>query len=284
MALLTTVDMLTKAQAGRYAVGAFNAENLEMVQAITEAAEEARSPVIVQFTPGSLSYASPEIFYAITESVARRATVPVALHLDHGDSFETAIRALYAGYTSVMIDGSHESFDDNVALSKSVVRVCAACGIPVEAELGKVGGKEDDTENTGAGAGYTDPDEAALFVAQTGVSSLAIGIGTAHGVYKEEPNIKTALAAAIREKVSVPLVMHGTSGVPDDVVKACIESGICKVNYATELRMTFTNASAEYLSAHPDTIDPKKWGAFARDAVRDAVRSKIGVCGSAGRA
>ncbi|GHU62979.1 fructose-bisphosphate aldolase [Clostridia bacterium] len=284
MALVTTVDMLTKAQTGRYAVGAFNAENLEMVQAIVSAAEEKHSPVIVQFTPGSLSYASPGIYYAIVASVSQTAAVPVAIHLDHGDSFDAAVHALYAGYTSIMIDGSKESFEDNVALSRSVVRVCGACGIPVEAELGKVGGKEDNTVNNSVGAGYTDPEEASLFVQQTGVSSLAIGIGTAHGVYKEKPNIKTELAAQVRAKVSVPLVMHGTSGVPDDVVKACVENGICKVNYATELRIAYTKASAQYLSAHPDTIDPKKFGAAARDAVRAAVSAKIDVCGSANRA
>ena len=186
--LVTTKEMLLDAQKNHYAVGAFNVENLEFVMAVLAAAEETKSPVIMQTTSGTIKKTGLDYFYGMVKAAAERASVPVALHLDHGDGYDRCMKALRTGYTSVMIDGSHESFEDNIALTKSVADAGACMGVPVEAELGKVGGKEDDVEVEGESP-YTDPVEAKEFVERTGCTSLAIGVGTAHGVYTEEPHI-----------------------------------------------------------------------------------------------
>lgn len=283
MALVTTKELLLDAQKNHYAVGAFNAENMEMVQAIVAAAEELHSPVIVQTTPGTLKYASPEMFYANVAAAAKAASVPVVMHLDHGSSFELALHAFRVGYTSIMIDGSHSPFEENIALTKSVVAACHAGGVPVEAELGKVGGKEDDLDG-GCGNGYTVPSEAAEFAERTGVDSLAVAIGTAHGVYKGTPKLDVERLSEIRKVVSIPLVLHGTSGVPDDAVRECIARGMCKVNYATDLRIAFSAGLKEYLAKDPDAFDPKKYCALGRQKVKEYVMSRIRVCGSEGKA
>ena len=283
MALVTTKELMLDAQKNHYAIGAFNAENMEMVQAIIAAAEELRAPVLVQTTPGTLQYASPAMFYANVAAAAAEATVPVVMHLDHGSSFELAMKAFRAGYTSIMIDGSHSVFEENIAITKSVVAACHAAGVPVEAELGKVGGKEDDLDG-GMGNGYTDPAEAAEFVERTGVDSLAVAIGTAHGVYKGTPKLDVDRLSEIRKVVSIPLVLHGTSGVPDDAVRECIARGMCKVNYATDLRIAFSAGLKEYLAKDPDAFDPKKYNAVGREKVKEYVKSKILVCGSNGKA
>ena len=197
------------------------------------------------------------------------------MHLDHGSSYELAMQAFRAGYTSVMIDGSHHVFEENIEITKSVVRACHAAGIPVEAELGKVGGKED---------GYTVPSEAAEFAERTGVDSLAVAIGTAHGVYKGTPKLDMERLSEIRKVVSVPLVLHGTSGVPDDAVRECVARGMCKVNYATDLRIAFSKGLKEYLAKDPEVFDPKKYSAVGREYVKEYVKSKILVCGSNGKA
>ena len=279
MSLVKSKEMLLKAQAGGYAVGAFNAENLEMIQAIVAAAEKAHSPVIIQTTPGTLGYAPPEAFAGAACALARAAQVPVAVHLDHGNSFELAKRCKEAGYTSLMIDGSLLPFEENVALTRSVVEM--AGDIPVEAELGTVGGKED---SHSAGIQYTDPALAADFVSRTGVSSFAPAIGTAHGIYKDTPELKIDLLREIKAKVGVPLVLHGTSGVPDETVRECIASGICKVNYATDLRKAFSQAVRTALDNMPDAIDPKKFLKEGRAAVEARVMELIDVCGSFGKA
>ena len=283
MALVTTKELMLDAQKNHYAIGAFNAENMEMVQAIIAAAEELRAPVIVQTTPGTLKYASPAMFYANVAAAAAEATVPVVMHLDHGSSFALAMKAFRAGYTSIMIDGSHSAFEENIALTRSVVEACHAAGVPVEAELGKVGGKEDDLDG-GMGNGYTDPAEAAEFAERTGVDSLAVAIGTAHGVYKGTPKLDVDRLSEIRKVVSIPLVLHGTSGVPDDAVRECIARGMCKVNYATDLRIAFSAGLKEYLAKDPDAFDPKKYNAVGREKVKEYVKSKILVCGSNGKA
>lgn len=283
MALVTSKELMLDAQKNHYAIGAFNVENMEMVQAVVAAAEELRSPVILQTTPGTLKYAPPELFYANVATAAKAASVPVVMHLDHGSSFDLALRAFRAGYTSVMIDGSQNAFEENIALTKAVVDACHAGGIPVEAELGKVGGKEDDLDG-GEGNGYTVPEEAAEFVARTGVDFLAVAIGTAHGVYKGIPKLDVERISRIAELVSVPLVLHGTSGVPDDTVKECIARGMCKVNYATDLRIAFTEGVKEYLQKDPKVYDPKKYGAAGREKVKQYVMQKIKVCGSDGKA
>ncbi len=283
MALVTTKQLLLDAQKGGYAVGAFNVENMEMVQAVVAAAEELQSPVILQTTPSTVKYADLDFFYANAKVAAENASVPVAMHLDHGNSFELAMRALRVGYTSIMIDGSHDSFEENIAVTKAVVDACRPSHVPVEAELGKVGGKEDDLDG-GEGGGYTVPSEAAEFVKATGIDSLAVAIGTAHGVYQGTPKLDVNRLSEIREVVSIPLVLHGTSGVPDDAVKECIKRGICKVNYATDLRIAFSNGVKEILDAAPDTIDPKKYNACGREYVKEYVKRKMEVCNSVGKA
>lgn len=275
MPFVSTREMLKKAQQGKYAVGAFNAENMEMVQAIVAAAEAEHAPVIIQTTPGTLKYADAMIFAGQASRLAAAAKVPVALHLDHGNSFELAEYCVRQGYTSVMIDGSLLPFEDNVALSRRVVEM--AGDTPVEAELGTVGGKEDLHE---ASMSYTDPAQAEEFVRRTGVYSFAPAIGTAHGVYKSTPKIDLERLSEIAARVDAPLVLHGTSGVPDETVRACIERGICKVNYATDLRITFTNAVKAYIAENPNAFDPKKYLGAARAAVTERVRELIRVCGS----
>ena len=282
MPLVTTKKMLTDAGNSGYAVGAFNVENMEMVQAVVAAAEESRAPVIIQTTSSTLKYASPELFFAMVKAEAEKATVPVAVHLDHGNGFEIAARAFHAGYTSIMIDGSHGTWKENVSVTKRVVDVCHAAGIPVEAELGKVGGKEDDLE-ANEGDPYTDPEEAAAFVKETGVDFLAVAIGTAHGVYKGTPKLDKERLSQIREKVSVPLVLHGTSGVPDSDVQDCIKLGICKVNYATDLRIAFTNGVKQYIGEDHGVFDPKKYNARGRELVKTYVMQKIEMLGSKGK-
>jgi tagatose 1,6-diphosphate aldolase GatY/KbaY len=283
MALVTSKELLLDAQKNHYAICAFNVENMEMVQAVIAAAEELCAPVILQTTPGTLKYASAEMYHANVAAAARMAKVPVVMHLDHGNSFDLAVRAFHAGYTSIMIDGSQSPFAENIALSRRVVEVYHAGGIPVEAELGKVGGKEDDLDG-GSGNGYTAPEEAALFAQETGVDSLAVAIGTAHGVYKGIPKLDLERITQIRQLVDVPLVLHGTSGVPDDTVRECIARGMCKINYATDLRIAYTEGVREYLQNNPTAYDPKKYGAAGRDRVKAYVLKKIPVCGCNGRA
>ncbi|WP_300282558.1 tagatose-bisphosphate aldolase subunit GatY [Peptacetobacter sp.] len=283
MALVTTKEMLLKAQEGNYAVGAFNVENMEMVMAVVSAAEELNSPVILQTTPSTVKYAGLDYYLANVKVAAERASVPVAMHLDHGSSFELAMQALRTGYTSIMIDGSHESFEDNIAVSKAVADACRPSEIPVEAELGKVGGKEDDLDG-GEGNAHTDPQEAKEFVERTGVSSLAIAIGTAHGIYKGEPKIDLERLSEIREVVSVPLVLHGGSGIPDEIIKESIRRGISKVNYATELRIAFSNGVKNLLAEDPNVIDPKKYGSAGRESVKEFVKGRMEICGSINRA
>jgi tagatose 1,6-diphosphate aldolase GatY/KbaY len=273
--------MLEKAREGGWAVGAFNAENMEMIQAIIAAAETLRAPVIIQTTPGTLDYGSLALYYAAAAAIASRSPVEIALHLDHGNSFELAARALRAGYTSIMIDGSQYPLAENIALTESVVRVCKPNSIPVEGELGRVGGKEDGRES--AETGYTDPDEAVEFVRKTGVSSLAVGVGTAHGVYAVTPVLQTELISTLKKMIAIPMVLHGASGLEDDAVRECIRRGISKVNFATELRIAYTGAVKSYLEANPKTMDPKKFGVPGREAVKAKVMERMRICGGEGK-
>ena len=282
MPLVTSEKMLLDAQKGNYAVGAFNVENMEMVKAVIAAAEELKAPVMLQTTPSTIKYGTVETYAAIVRAEAEKASVPVCLHLDHGNSFELAVRAMKAGYTSVMIDGSGEDFENNIAVTKKVVDVAKAIGIPVEAELGKVGGKEDDLE-TDADTN-TDPAEAKEFVERTGVSSLAVAIGTAHGFYVGTPVLDKPRVSAIREVVSVPLVLHGASGLSEEDVRECVERGMCKVNFATELRAAYTAAVKKLLEEKPETYDPKKFGTAAMEAVKEQVKIRMKMCGCDGKA
>ena len=283
MPLVTSKKLLLDAQKGGYAIGAFNVENMEMAMAVVAAAEETKSPVLIQTTPGTVKYANLELYLANVEALARNASVPVAMHLDHGNSFELCMKAYRVGYTSIMIDGSKLSFEDNIALTKSVVDVCHSGNVPVEGELGKVGGKEDDLVN-GDDNPYTDPQEAKEFVERTGVDYLAVGIGTSHGIYKGVPKVNVECLSEIRKVVDVPLVLHGTSGVPDDQVRDCISRGICKVNYATDLRIAFSNGIKAYLKENPDAYDPKKYNAVGMEEVKKYVMQKMEVVGSVNKA
>ena len=282
MPLVTSEKMLLDAQKGNYAVGAFNVENMEMVKAVIAAAEELKAPVMLQTTPSTIKYGTVETYAAIVRAEAEKASVPVCLHLDHGNSFELAVRAMKAGYTSVMIDGSGEDFENNIAVTKKVVDVAKAIGIPVEAELGKVGGKEDDLE---ADADTnTDPQEAKEFAERTGVSSLAVAIGTAHGFYVGTPVLDKPRVSAIKELVSVPLVLHGASGLSEEDVRECVERGMCKVNFATELRAAYTAAVKKLLEEKPETYDPKKLGIVGMEAVKEQVKIRMKMCGCDGKA
>ena len=255
---------------------------MEMVKSVIAAAEQLKAPVMLQTTPGTVKYGSLETYAAIVKAEAEKAAVPVCLHLDHGASFDMAVKAIQVGYSSVMIDGSKLDLEANIALSKSVADVGRACGIPVEAELGKVGGKEDDTESKESA--YTDPAEAKRFVSETGVDFLAIGIGTAHGVYKVKPVLNTKRITEVKEVVSIPLVLHGSSGLTDEDVKDCVNRGMCKVNFATELRQAYLKATRELLSADDTIIDPKKIGEAAMKAVKAQVEYRMKVCGCDGKA
>lgn len=280
--LVNSKKMLLAAQEGGYAVAAFNVENMEMVKAVIKTAVENKAPVIIQTTPSTVRYASLKMFYAMVKAEAEKVCVPVALHLDHGSSFDLAVQGIKEGYTSIMIDGSHESFEDNIAVSKAVVAVARPNNIAVEAELGKVGGKEDDLEvevDTN-----TDPQEAKEFVERTGVDSLAVAIGTAHGFYVGDPKLDKARLDEIKKLVSIPLVLHGASGVSDADVADCIRRGICKVNFATDLRVAYTDGVKELLKVAPDTFDPKKFGEAGMKKVSDLVKAKMEVCGCVGKA
>ena len=282
MSFVTSEKMLQDADRNGYAIGAFNVENMEMVMAVIKACEELRAPAILQTTPSTVKYAGLDMYFANVAAAAKKASVPIALHLDHGSSFELAMQALRTGYTSIMIDGSKLDFEENIAVSKRVADACRPSGIPVEAELGKVGGKEDDL--TCDDPGYTDPDDAVRFANETGISSLAVAIGTAHGFYQGEPKLDIDRLSEIRKAVSIPLVLHGASGVPDEAVKECISRGISKVNFATELRVAFSDGIKAYLKDNPDAFDPKKYCTVGMQYVTELVKNKILVCGSDGRA
>ncbi len=286
MALVNARELLLDAQRHGCAVGAFNVENMEMMQAVIAAAEAERAPVLLQTTPSTLRYAAPAVFAAMARALAESAAVPVAIHLDHGDGFALCQQAAAVGYTSLMIDGSKLPLEENIALARRVAEMAAALpGRPcVEAELGKLGGKEDDVEVKDGEDLYTDPAEAARFVGETGIDTLAVAIGTAHGFYKGKPKLDFDRLAQIRAAVSVPLVLHGSSGVPDEDVRRAVSLGVCKVNFATELRVAYTQAVRDCLNAADAIYDPKKLGVSARDAVAELVRHRIRVCGVNGRA
>ena len=280
MALVNSKELLLDAQKNHYAVGAFNVENMEMMQAVIAAAEAENAPVILQTTPSTLRYADTSLYSAMAKAVAEKASVPVAIHLDHGSSFDLCEKAAKDGYTSLMIDGSKLSLDENIALTKKVVDIAKAYDAcpTVEAELGKLGGKEDDVEVKEDEDTCTDPAEAIRFVEETGIDSLAVAIGTAHGFYKGTPKLEFERLAEIRNSVAVPLVLHGSSGIPDEDVKKAISLGICKVNFATELRVAYSEAVKKHIADDPSVYDPKKYGEAGRAAVTELVRHRIQIC------
>ncbi|MCY7752667.1 tagatose bisphosphate family class II aldolase [Bacillus haynesii] len=276
--LTNTKKMLLDAQTNGYAVPAFNIHNLETVQAVTEAAEALRSPVILAATPGTFSYAGRDYIQAIAETAAARCSIPVALHLDHHEEIDDIRESLSLGTKSVMIDASHHPFAENTAIVASVVQYARQKDATVEAELGRLGGQEDDLIVDEADAYYTDPDAAKEFVEKTGIDSLAVAIGTAHGLYSKEPNIDFDRLAAIQKRVSVPLVLHGASGISEQDVRKCIKLGCAKVNIATELKIPFSDKLRRYLHEHSDASDPRKYMAPAKEAMKKIVQEKILMC------
>jgi fructose-bisphosphate aldolase class II len=275
MALVDLKTLMTKAEEEKYAVGAFNCNNMEIVQAIIAAAEAEKAPVIIQASQGAIKYAGLAYITGLVRVAAAQASVPVCLHLDHGTSFEQAIRCIRDGFTSVMIDGSALPLGENIALTKKVLDVARAVGVSVEAELGKIGGTEDDISVSEREALLTDPDEAKHFVDKTGVDALAIAIGTAHGRYKGEPRLDFARLRRIRELVQIPIVLHGSSGVPDEAIRTAIELGVRKINIDTNIREAFVKGVREALAADADEIDPRKVLGPAREEMTKVVREKI---------
>ncbi len=284
MSLVTVAELLQKAEAGGYAVGAFNCNNMEIVQAIIAAAEAEKAPVIIQASQGAIKYAGLEWIVGMAKLAADQSKVPVALHLDHGTSFEQCVQCIRAGFSSVMIDGSKHPLDENIALTNKVLEVARASGVSVEAELGKIGGTEDDITVDERDAMFTDPQEAKIFVDSTGVDSLAVAIGTAHGQYKGEPKLDFERLAKIKELVKIPIVLHGSSGVPDEALKKAVSLGVRKINIDTNIREAITYTIRQVLNEKPKEIDPRKVLGPARDKAIEVIREKIRVFGSSGKA
>jgi fructose-bisphosphate aldolase class II len=307
MPLVTGGEILTAARAGRYGVGSFNTNNLEITQAVLETAEAMRSPVMVQISEGARKYAGTENLAHLVADMAGRVSVPVAIHLDHGSSLESARTAIDAGFTSVMIDASHEPFEENARITREVVEMAHGRGVTVEAELGRLGGIEEHVDVSAEDAFLTDPDEAVDFIERTGIDYLAVAIGTSHGAYKGKgrPFIDHARIERIAALTPIPLVMHGASGVPgwlterlrqaggeikdaqgiaDEDVKRATGEGIAKVNIDTDLRLAFTTGVREALLGSPKEFDPRKILGPARDLMKEIVKIKMELLGSAGRA
>lgn len=283
MPLVSSKIMLTAAQRGHYAIAAFNIHNLETLKAVVETAREERAPVILQATPGTCRHAGVNFLHAMAKTAALEADIPIALHLDHGDDVDLAFKCIDCGFTSVMVDGSKLPFEQNVEMVRKVVNYARPRGVQVEAELGRVGGVEETLSVSEYEATLTEPEKAAEYVERTGVDSLAIAIGTAHGMYKGEPKLDFERLERIRKLVTVPLVLHGCSGVPEDMVKKAIALGICKINIATDIKIAFAGALLDYFKNNPKEVDPRKYFKPAVDAVKDVVKSKIRLAGSCGR-
>lgn len=282
--IVNTIEMLRDAQTRKFAIPAFNIHNLETVQVVVETAAELASPVILAGTPGTISYAGGEYLVSIIETAAKKYNIPIALHLDHFESFEEIKKYIDLGVKSCMIDASHHSFDQNVRIVKEVVDYAHQHGVSVEAELGRLGGVEDDLVVDEKDAKYTNPAQALEFINATQIDSLAVAIGTAHGLYVGEPKIDFERLNDIRSKVNIPLVLHGASDVPNEMVKRTIELGICKVNIATDLKIPFSNAVKNYFRQHPDANDPRKYMTPGKAAMKEVVIEKIMLCGSNGKA
>ncbi|MGI5892508.1 MAG: class II fructose-1,6-bisphosphate aldolase [Bacillota bacterium] len=284
MPLVPMKQLLEKADKGRYAVGAFNCNNMEIVQAIITAATEENSPVIVQASQGALKYAGIDYIVAMTKIAAENSHVPVALHLDHGTDFIQIMQCIAKGFTSVMIDGSKHSLDQNIAITNKVSEVARACKVSVEAELGKIGGTEDHITVSEKEAIYTDPQEALYFVKNTDIDALAIAIGTAHGQYKGEPKLDLKRLEKIRSLIDVPIVLHGSSGVPDQAIRAAIERGVSKINIDTNVREAFMAGLKDALAKNPQQIDPRKVLGPAKESMISIIKEKMRVFGSSGKA
>ena len=302
MPLVTTTEMFKKAYEGGYAIGAFNVNNIEIVQGITEACNEQKSPVILQVSKGARAYANHTYLVKLVEAaIIENPDLPIALHLDHGPDFETCKSCIDGGFTSVMIDGSSLSFEENIAVSKKVVEYAHDHGVVVEAELGTLAGIEDDVNVSAADSSYTRPEDVQEFVERTGCDSLAIAIGTSHGAYKFKPGTKPQLRFDILEEVSkrlpgFPIVLHGSSsvpqefvqivnqyggnmpgavGVPEDQLRKAASMSVCKINIDSDIRLAITATIRKYMAEHPDHFDPRQYLKPARQAVKDMVARKL---------
>lgn len=280
MPLVSMNEFLPKAKANKFAVGQFNINNLEFTQAITEAAMEEKAPIIFGVSEGALRYMGMEYTVAMAEAAAKKSGLPIALHLDHGSTFEVAMACIRAGFSSVMFDGSHHAYEDNIRLTKEVVKAAHAMGVSVEGELGTIGGTEDDLTVDEESAQLANPEEAIRFYEETGVDALAIAVGTAHGMYKGEPKLHYDIIEAVATKVPVPVVLHGGSGVPDEAIRKAIAAGAGKINVNTENQVACTKAIREALNKNADVIDPRKYLTPARNAMVEVVRAKIRLFGS----
>lgn len=283
MYLVSNREMLQKAQREGYAVPAFNVHNLETVQVVAETAAEMSSPVIMAGTPGTFSYAGTDYLVGICQAAARRYNLPLALHLDHHEEMDDIESKVHQGIRSVMIDGSHLPFRQNIDLVLQAVKLCHRYGASVEAELGRLGGQEDDLIVDSGDSFFTDPLAAREFVDATGIDSLAVAIGSAHGLYQGEPKLDFARLEKIRNQVDIPLVLHGASGIPEAMITRAIALGVCKVNVATELKIAFADAVKGYFHQQPEANDPRKYITPGKLAMKAVVADKIRICGSAGK-
>ena len=299
MGIVTSKEMFEKAYKGGYAIGAFNVNNMEIVQGITEAAKEVNSPLILQVSAGARNYAKHNYLMHLIEAAVEDTDLPIVVHLDHGADFDICKKCIDGGFSSVMIDGSKYSFEENIELTRRVVDYAHERGVVVEAELGKLAGIEDDVKVSAEDSAFTDPDQAVEFVERTGCDSLAIAIGTSHGAYKfkGEPNLRFDILETITNKLpNFPLVLHGAStvipefvakcnefggeipgakGVPEDMLRKAATYGVCKINVDTDLRLAMTAAIREEFSKNPAEFDPRKYLGAGRDAIREMVKHKI---------
>ncbi|MCL2568189.1 MAG: class II fructose-1,6-bisphosphate aldolase [Oscillospiraceae bacterium] len=301
MPLVTTKEMFEKAYAGGYAVGAFNVNNMEIIQGITEAAKDLNAPLILQVSAGARKYANHTYLMKLVEAALEETGLPIALHLDHGDSFELCKSCIDGGFTSVMFDGSHHSFEENIRLTREVVEYAHARGVVVEGELGRLAGVEDDVNVSAEDASYTKPEEVEEFVRRTGVDSLAIAIGTSHGAFKFKPGQKPQLRFDILEEIArrvpgFPIVLHGASsvvpeyvkmindyggkmpdaiGIPEDMLREAAKLAVCKINIDSDLRLAMTATIRQHLAQHPDQFDPRQYLKPARDNIKKMVAHKI---------
>lgn len=283
MSIVSTKYLLQRARQQKWAVPAFNIHNAETIQAVLEACHERRSPVMLAGTPGTFKHITCQQMLPLCDAYSRHFDMPAILHLDHHEVYEDIVTKVNAGVRSAMIDGSHLPFEQNIALVRRVTDFCHQQDCSVEAELGLLGGIEDDKDVDAAHSFLTDPQQAVTFVERTGIDSLAVAIGTAHGLYTQRPEIDFARLEKIGQLLSIPLVLHGGSGVPDEDVIQSIRLGIAKVNVGTELKIAFAGAVKAYFSEHPDASDPRFYMRKGMDAMKEVVHQKITLCGSEGR-
>lgn len=284
MPLVPMTAFLEDAKKNKYAVGQFNLNNLEFTQAITEAAKAEKSPVIFGVSEGAMKYMGIEYTVAMARAAAESAGIPIALHLDHGSSFEVVMKCIRAGFSSVMFDGSHHPFEENIRLTKQVVEAAHAVGVSVEGELGTIGGVEDDLDVAEEDAALAKPEEAIRFWQETKVDYMAIAVGTAHGMYKGEPKIHFDIIEEVAKNIEAPIVLHGGSGVPDEAIREAIKRGVGKINVNTENQVACTETIRKILAEKPNEIDPRKYLGPAREAIKQTVIEKIRLFGSSNRA